>query len=127
MIFDSIGTTTAMFYDFLDSMFERINRMEQAGLWPGPKCCIWDNLSSHAADPINNLLHIRQQMAVPRAPYWPVDSPIEYVFNQLEQELKRCLYHINTMDDLILHIREAIMNISTQAVQNTFIHCGYTV
>lgn len=58
-----------------------------------------------------------------RAPYWPVDGPIEYVFNVIEQALTRRMYAIRDSNDLLAAIHEIIRAIPNFV--NWFHHVGY--
>ena len=58
-----------------------------------------------------------------RAPYYPVDSPIEYVFNTIECALAYQMHEIETVADLNVHVR-AIVRLMPNLV-NYFTNCGY--
>jgi len=122
---DDAGTTTEIFKGFLTTLIDRLEGMEQREEWVGPKVFIWDNLAAHKSDVISNLLLIKNRLSVPRAPYWPVDGPIEYVFHLLEQQGRLRLYRIHTMYDLSRNIHEVITEFTPQTIENCFIHCGY--
>lgn len=58
-----------------------------------------------------------------RAPYYPVNGPIEFVFNTIEQSL--CQYQYSVTDGVAL--RQAV-NTSIPGIHDFvdyFIHCGY--
>ena len=59
-----------------------------------------------------------------RAPYHPVDGPIEYVFNTIQQELTRALYRVNNRTDLMNEFAAVIARINDFAAY--FIGCGLT-
>ena len=60
---------------------------------------------------------------VPRAPYWPVDGAIEYVFNTLQVLLCVNLREIKDNDDLINHIQNIIANF--ERFTEYFHHVGF--
>ena len=47
-----------------------------------------DNLNSHKNPLILNLIHNSGHRFVFRAPYWPVDGAVEYVFNMVQTRLE---------------------------------------
>ena len=58
--------------------------------------------------------------------YYPVDGPIEYIFNQVEMGLRRRLYHIGNEQDLVRNLYSVpIGNISAASIDAIFVHCGY--
>ena len=67
-----------------------------------------DNLISH-----HNPLTLTEILAaghrfVFRAPFWPVDGPIEYVFNTIEMALSYRMYEIRTVDEIDAHLRAIV-------------------
>lgn len=87
------------------------------------KTFIMDNLTSHTNQLIRQLIHAAGHRVVFRAPYYPVDGPIEYVFNTIQQELRLRCHQINNHQDLEAAINAIIANIPD--FQNYFTHCGY--
>lgn len=53
----------------------------------------------------------------------PEDGPIEYFFNQLEQELHRAFHRVNNETDLVREVNHISRNI--RGMNATFQHCGY--
>jgi hypothetical protein len=88
------------------------------------RCFIMDNLSAHHSILITQIIHAASHRIVFRAPYYPIDGPIEYVFNTIQQELTRELYRVNNNADLE-RIIQRIINRMTD-FQRYFLHCGYT-
>jgi transposase len=110
------GTSKAAFRLFISSMLPR--------LAVGPqRTILMDNLESHydAATWIN--VAAAGHRFLPRTPYYPVDGPIEYVFNTIGCALRQRLYRIRTEADL----QREMLNIITglPAMRNYFVHCGY--
>jgi len=82
-----------------------------------------DNLISH-----HNPLTLTEILASGhrfffRAPYWPVDGPIEYVFNTIEMALSYRMYEIRTVDDMETHLRGIIRGFPDFV--NYFTNVGY--
>jgi len=86
---------------------------------------LWDNLSSHMTALTINSIYAAGHRICARPPYAPWDGPIEYVFNELEQGLKKRLYYIRNQADLF---REIYLKINSMGANfhRTFNHCGYT-
>ena len=85
---------------------------------------ICDNLTSHHNQLIRVMIENNQHRLVFRAPYYPVDGPIEYFFNTIQQELTRELYNVRTGAEL----HQAIVQICQRThgqFDNYFAHCGY--
>lgn len=110
------GTTAEMFLNFINSLMDRIPQGQR-------RTFIWDNLKSHFSAEIYLAVHLRGHRIVPRPPWYPVDGPIEFVFNQYEMGLRERLYVIRNTDDLINHTHQVIANI--RGIPETFAHCGY--
>jgi transposase len=81
------------------------------------------NLTSHRSALIRQLIFAKGHRVVFRAPYYPVDGPIEYVFNTIQQELRMRVHTISTENDLVAAIQAIIANIPDFV--NYFAHCGY--
>ena len=58
-----------------------------------------------------------------RAPFWPVDGPIEYAFNTIEMALSYRMYEIRTVNDMDAHLRAIIRGFP--AFVNYFTNVGY--
>ena len=82
-----------------------------------------DNLTSHHNPAVIALIQNAGHGVVFRAPYWPVDGAIEYVFNSLQTLLRAKMYEIHTSEDLIASIHEAIQGINSFV--NYFINVGF--
>ena len=116
---DRGGTTFAEFYAIIDRISLDLNQRQ-----PGRSFTfIMDNLNIHHNPAISMLLHARGHNVVYRAPYCPIDGPIEYVFNTLEAALVGKMHEIQTAADVVRVIREGIRNITT--FSGYFQHVGY--
>jgi hypothetical protein len=71
------GTTALIFRQYIRAVLARL----PAG---HPRIFMWDNLKSHFSDALINEIYLAGHSIVPRPAYYPVDGPIEYVFNQVE-------------------------------------------
>jgi transposase len=70
-----------------------------------------DNLTAHHHPAVIQLILGRGHNVVFRAPYYPVDGPIEYVFNTLQCTLSHRMFEIDNYQDLNNHLRAIIRNI----------------
>ena len=102
--FDTAGTDAISFANFITSVLDDL----EPGTPGNRKCFIMDNLISH-----HNPLTLTEILAaghrfVFRAPFWPVDGPIEYVFNTIEMALSYRMYEIRTVDEIDAHLRAIV-------------------
>lgn len=113
------GTGNAEFATFVQDILIAIGN----GTAARRRCFIMDNLSAHHSAVIRQMIVGAGHRLVFRAPYYPVDSPIEYVFNTIEQRLCEYQYIVTEGDGL----RQAINTIITSInhFRDYFIHCGY--
>ena len=113
------GTTIADFAQFIQQILNIIGQ----GTPARRRCFIMDNLTSHHSAIIRQMITDAGHRIVFRAPYYPVDGPIEFVFNHVEEQLTGYQYLIENGEDL----RDAVIAIVTriQHFQEYFIHCGY--
>ena len=84
-----------------------------------------DNLNAHRNIAVIALIHLFGHGVVFRAPYWPVDGPIEFIFNTIQTLIRARLYEIRTNQDLIGAIYESIQGI--RSFENYFINCGFVL
>jgi hypothetical protein len=89
------------------------------------RCFIMDNLTSHVNIAITQIIHAAGHRIVFRAPYYPVDVPIEYSFNTVQQELNKKVYGIKTHPQLQQAVFEIIGQMAQQGFERYFTHCGY--
>lgn len=90
------GTTNERFYEFVERIIN--------GIGPGTeerrRCFTMDNLNAHLNPTVLGLIINFGHRVLFRAPYYPVDGPIEYVFNTLQNIL--CIY----MRDILMVVVE---------------------
>ena len=63
------------------------------------------------------------QGVVYRAPYWPVDGAIEFIFNTIQTLVRARMYTVVTSNDLIASVYESVQSIDSFA--QYFIHVGF--
>ena len=87
------GTTTVKFVDFIQRILNDIG--------PGTpqrwRCFTIDNLDSHQNLLVQQIIHNAGHRILFRAPYHPVDEPIEYTFNHMQMSLTLAMYWINSL------------------------------
>jgi hypothetical protein len=83
-----------------------------------------DNLLAHHNQMVVQMIYAQGHRIVFRAPYWPVDGPIEYVFNTIEGALARRMYQIDGLNDVTTHVLAVIRQMPNFV--NYFLNCGYT-
>ena len=90
------GTTITRFHDFIVRILDDL-----AANHPGRSFVFtMDNLNSHKNPMILNLIHVAGHRYAFRAPYWPVDGAVEYVFNTIQSRLKVHFNQLQTMAEL---------------------------
>jgi hypothetical protein len=90
------GTTVLDTYNFIWSVINNLG----VGGGGNTHTFICDNLSSHHHPIIRLAIENDQHRLIFRAPYYPVDGPIEYFFNHLQQQLTLELYNITNHQEL---------------------------
>eukprot|EP00545_Synedropsis_sp_CCMP1620_P011708 CAMPEP_0119007346 /NCGR_PEP_ID=MMETSP1176-20130426/2950_1 /TAXON_ID=265551 /ORGANISM="Synedropsis recta cf, Strain CCMP1620" /LENGTH=368 /DNA_ID=CAMNT_0006959473 /DNA_START=77 /DNA_END=1183 /DNA_ORIENTATION=+ len=102
------GTTVTTFYEFMRDMIHDLG----PGWLPGNRRCFtMDNLLAHKHPLVLQLIQQNGHRFVFRAPYYPVDGPIEYVFNTIEQSLRLRVHRIFSAQDLVDNVYEIINSI----------------
>lgn len=115
------GTTEERFYGFIEGI---LNELPHGDL--GRRYCFtMDNLSSHHSAAVAALIHLHGHRLAFRAPYYPIDGPIEYVFNTIQCRLRNRLAKIRSHQDLIDELGNAIFLMND--FQPYFRHCGFNV
>ena len=113
------GTNFAEFYNMIDRVSLYLNQHQ-----PGRRFVfLMDNLNIHHNPMISMLLQARGHAVVYRAPYCPVDGPIEYVFNVLEGALVGSMHRISTAADVRRVLGDAIRVMND--FSRFFRHVGY--
>ena len=86
-------------------------------------CFVMDNLTSHHNQQMAALIIGAGYRLVFRAPYYPIDGPIEYVFNTIQGILRLFNSRIKDGPSLQHEIDIAIASIHSFAPY--FINCGF--
>ena len=84
---------------------------------------LMDNLSAHHNGAVAALIYAHGHRLVFRAPYYPTDAPIEYVFNTLQCILRSNMHSIRDAGTLLHEIGNGIASMDDFSAY--FIHCGY--
>ena len=101
------GTTVDRFYRFIQRILNDLGPGT-----PGNRFTFtMDNLNSHTNHAVQALIFNAGHRIVFRAPYYPVDGAIEYIFNVIQCALCVRLRHILTTDDYINNMRQIIVNL----------------
>ena len=101
------GTSINDTYEFILRILESIG----PGTPERRRCFTMDNLLSHVNPAVLNLIVAWGHRYVLRAPYYPVDGAVEYVFNTIQHELTIRLPLIKDSYDLRREINNIIANI----------------
>ena len=113
------GTTNERFIDFIQRILNDIG----PGTPERRYCFTMDNLSAHTNPTILGMIIDAGHRILFRAPYYPVDGPIEYVFNTIQNMLCIFMHEVNDMETLRIKIENIIGSLGT--FRNYFIHCGF--
>ena len=113
------GTTVNRFLDFIENLLDSIGPATAEKFY----VFTMDNLNSHKNEAVIALIHLYGHGVVFRAPYWPVDGAIEFVFNTIQTLVRAQLYEIITPNDLLAAVYHAVQSIVT--FRNYFINCGF--
>ena len=100
-LFDEGGTTLERFIAFIQRILNDLG----PGTPGNRKCFTMDNLNSHKNPHVTSMILNAGHRIIFRAPYHPVDGPIEYVFNTIQQILAIQMYKINNLEDLKRQLR----------------------
>jgi len=113
------GTIIDRFHDFIMRILDDLDRD-----FPGRSFVFtMDNLNSHKNPIILNVIVSRGHRYAFRAPYWPVDGAVEYVFNTIQTRLQAFFNRLQTMDQLRNRINLIIGGI--ESFRRYFIHVGF--
>ena len=103
------STTTVRFFDFI----QRIPNDMGPGT-PQRCCCLtMDNLSSHRNLLVQQIIHNAGHQIAFRAPYYPVDGPIEYYFNHMQMGLTLAMYPMDFLAGIQAEVKAGLRNSST--------------
>ena len=90
------GTTIQRFLSFINRIIQSIGQGT-----PGNFCVFtMDNLNSHRNVLVQQAIHMAGHRCVFRAPYYPVDRPIEHTFNSIQGALRRAQYRMTTPEQV---------------------------
>ena len=118
-IWRGTGTDVQRFINFIRRILDNLGD----GTVQRRRVFTMDNLATHHSMLVSQLIHSRGHRILFRAPYYPVDGPIEYVFNTIQQALTRALYRVINTEELI---REVCRIIASKAdFVGYFTHCGF--
>ena len=115
------GTTVNRFLSFMEDLLDDIGYAEEDNFF----VFTIDNLNAHKNIAVLAMIQHCGHGVVFRAPYWPVDGPIEFVFNTIQTLVRARLYEIRTSEDLVRAIYCSIASIDSFA--NYFINCGFVL
>ncbi len=90
------GMTIERFYGFIDHILDNLDQNHPGRLF----VFTMDNLSAHRNPLVTNWILNAGHRYVFRAPYWPVDGAVEYVFNSVQSKLRIYFNRLETMDNL---------------------------
>lgn len=114
------GTTSARFLAFI----QRIIRSVGNGTVHRRRCFIMDNLNSHRNLLVQQVILQAGHRVVFRAPYHPIDGPIEYFFNHVQNGLTLAMYRIEGGANVKAEVRAIIRN--TTSFRPFFLFCRYS-
>ena len=90
------GTTIIRFHDFIRRILDDLAERKPGILF----VFTMDNLNSHKNPVILNMIHAAGHRYVFRAPYWPVDGAVEYVFNTIQTRLQCYFNQMTEVNEL---------------------------
>ena len=113
------GTTIIKFADFMRMILDDLDTR-----FPGRSFVFtMDNLNSHKNPMILNMIHNAGHDYVFRAPYWPADGAVEYVFNTIQTRLQCFVNQLQTMDALRNRLHLIVDTIPS--FHKYFLHVGF--
>ena len=113
------GTTIQRVVTFVEMILADIGQGNQHRRY----CFMMDNLNAHHNRAVAALIQASGHRLVFRAPYYPVDGPIEYIFNTLQAKLRVNMHDIIDGATLINEIGNAIQ--SMDDFSPYFVNCGF--
>ena len=113
------GTDIPMFGSFI----RRIVNSIPPGNNQRRRCFIMDNLNVHRNPYIRQIVEGAGHRLIFRAPYYPMDGPIEYVFHTIEQALSIEFNYSHDNTNVRDMLRTTLMGIGS--FEPYFVHCGY--
>ena len=115
------GTTAIDFYDYIMTIINDIG----PGTAVRRRCFTFDNLTAHHNPAVVWAILAAGHRIAFRAPYYPVDGAIEYVFNSIQQQLTYRMHEITDYAEL----EQAVQDIIGGMVdfRNYFFNVGFTL
>ena len=101
------GTTVNKMLDFVHQILQDIKHAGNGVFY----VFTMDNLNSHKNVAVIALIHSYGHGVVFRAPYWPVDGAIEFIFNTIQSLVRAEMYRIRSSNDLLHEIHQSIASI----------------
>ena len=117
--FSTNATNILSFVDFIDDILTDLPQ----GIPGNRKCFTMDNYIVHHSPVVLAMITNAGHRYAFRSPYWPVDGPIEYVFNTIECALAYRMYDIHTVGHLETHVDAIIRTLPGFEVY--FVNCGF--
>jgi len=84
-----------------------------------------DNLSAHKVAGIAELIRASEAHLIYLPPYSPDFNPIELAWSKIKIILRR--FKARTFSDLMNALKQALLAVTPQDIQNWFAHCGYAI
>jgi len=113
------GTTVERYLAFVNRILDDLG----PGVEGKQYCFTMDNLRSHQSAAVAAAIHARGHRLAFRAPYYPIDGPIEYVFNTLQHEMTQRMPHIESETDFLRELHKALR--LQKNFQPYFRRCGF--
>ena len=113
------GTTIERVLEFVNVVLEDIGHATPERRY----CFTMDNLAAHKNAAVAALIHGHGHRLVFRAPYYPMDGPIEYAFNTLQGLLRSNMHNIHDAPSLLNEIGNAIG--AMDDFEPYFLNCGF--
>ena len=113
------GTTITRFLAFI----QRILQSNGPGTPGSLYCFTMDNLNSHRNILVQQVIYAAGHLCIFRAPYYPVDSAIEHLFNTVQLALTLAIYRLRDTKDV--HQEFLKLFRSTTTFYRYFEHVGF--
>ena len=103
------GTTNELFIDFIEHILSTLPHGNEGRRY----VFTMDNLNAHLNGQAIALIHLHGHRVCFRAPYYPIDGAIEYVFNTLQTRLRLRMAYIVDEATLRRELSDGIRSITT--------------
>ena len=98
------GTDIVTFANFVQTVLNMIG----PGAPGNRRCLTFDNITAHKHPVVLQMILNAGHIYAFRAPYYPVDGPIEYIFNAITGKLTTNMHQVRIDSDLVTHMMAAI-------------------